>query len=437
MKLQIENLFTSEKVVTTGILLLILLLLAFLLINTSEGFQINKLYNKRQNLEDLRYFISLGLNPLYNDSYKYALDDYRTYNGVDYFDSDDAISKSAKPKSSEVDIKEINTDLDTINDNITEVKRQTQRIYNNQQLELSQLFQINERVNQQAPQMLQPNLYNTVYTEPPLRNTTNDSPPLLTPLSNILNTSPSGINYDASGYPINDIPPLLTSLSNISNTTLAPSGPRSRSMSNMSPEGLLAYYSIMDILRLEENRNFISNFNQQFAIQMLQFGVTQPMIQAYEPSVTSSLYSQGVITANNWVMSNLPLTNNKVPLAINESINFIRNNTPLLNNQNQSPLPPLNFTEAQMSVLQQIGNRIPELNSPSPPFDPSLGPQWIADLNTFVQQNPNFTLDQLESFIRNWITSNGGTLAPRSPDLPPLIESFVNIVKKNISRFYY
>ena len=100
----------------------------------------------------------------------------------------------------------------------------------------------------------------------------------------------------------------------------------------------------------------------------------------------------------------------------------------------QPPPPPQrpdeNATEAQMAILREVANRLPELRGPAPPFDTSLMDQWRIDIGRYIVENPNFTLDQVESFIRNWITSNGGTLAPRSPDLPPLIESFVNRAKK-------
>ena len=101
-----------------------------------------------------------------------------------------------------------------------------------------------------------------------------------------------------------------------------------------------------------------------------------------------------------------------------------------------------------MTILQEVANRIPELRSRNgPPFDTSLLDQWRTDFTTYMMRNPNFTVDQMESFVRNWITSNGGTLAPRSPDLPPLdtaqqldtvqpldtapsLESFTNKAKK-------
>jgi hypothetical protein len=250
----------------------------------------------------------------------------------------------------------------------------------------------------------------------------------------------------------------------LQNTTLTPppqqGGPNGGNMLSAMPrEGLLAFYSLQNILSLEVHRNFIQTLNQQLVPRFEQLGLTGARFQEFQSSFTPSLYSQGYITANNWLISNLPLTNDKVPLAIDESINFIRNNTPLLDNTAQPPPPPPQPpppqppppqapTAAQMTILQEVANRIPELRSGNgPPFDTSLLDQWRTDFTTYMMRNPNFTVDQMESFVRNWITSNGGTLAPRSPDLPPLdtaqpldtvqpldtapsLESFTNKAKK-------
>jgi len=99
MKIQVGN------PLITGILLLILVLIGILIINKNEGFQS---YDKRQNLEDIRYFISLGLNPEYNDSYRNALADYQANNGVDYFSSEDVNSRS----STDIPINDSSADLD-------------------------------------------------------------------------------------------------------------------------------------------------------------------------------------------------------------------------------------------------------------------------------------------------------------------------------------
>jgi len=68
------------------IILIILLLLAaitlyYLSSSTYERFQI---YDLNKNITDLNYYISLGLQPEYNDSYRDALAEYKANNGVDY-----------------------------------------------------------------------------------------------------------------------------------------------------------------------------------------------------------------------------------------------------------------------------------------------------------------------------------------------------------------
>ena len=78
----------------------------------------------------------------------------------------------------------------------------------------------------------------------------------------------------------------------------------------------------------------------------------------------------------------------------------------------------IDFTETQRIVLRQVADRIPELLGP-PPFDISLLPQWQRDLKLFIQQVPNFTVDQMENFVRNWIITHGGTLAPLRTTGPP------------------
>jgi len=521
------------NVFTSGFLFLILILLGFLLINTNEGFQS---YSKRKNLEDLRYFISLGLNPEYNDSYRNALSDYRTNNGVDYFDSADSNQNNARPVESAVSgTPGVDDILTSINNNITTVKSQTQQIYNNQGEQMSYITAINNRLNSvPVPPSGNSNVispprdasYNFVPVPPsdmsnvvspqsgnsnvisPPRDASynavlpNPGPPGLTREGSRLWNSISSIKLESSENSqfIDDVIRIIISqlqqigISNpleyfyqnigsdivsrglrfaddllrgnssrtnesltsavilgvnwiLQNTTLAPplpQDPQGNVLSRMPREGLLAFYSITNIGSLEANDNFKYTFNQQLGPQFERLGLTRERLQEFQSSITPSLYSQGYITANNWLISNLPLTNDKVPLAINETINFIRNNTPLLNNTPQPPppVPPppppggrVEPTQSQIEILRQVTTRIPELMSPTPPFDPSLIPQWTTDLQAFIQQNPNFTLNQVESYVRNWITSHGGTLAPRSPDLPPLEEGFTNRVKKIFQDF--
>jgi hypothetical protein len=71
----------NVKIIVIILLLLVLVAIYYLMNNSYERFQI---YDLNKNINELNYYISLGLDPAYNDSYRDALAEYKANNGIDY-----------------------------------------------------------------------------------------------------------------------------------------------------------------------------------------------------------------------------------------------------------------------------------------------------------------------------------------------------------------
>ena len=84
----------GKKGIVYFFLILVFLILLYLMKKTNEGFQV---YDVDKNISDIKYFMSLGLNPNSNTSYKNALDLYKTNMGKD-FDVNDTNPKLKSTK---------------------------------------------------------------------------------------------------------------------------------------------------------------------------------------------------------------------------------------------------------------------------------------------------------------------------------------------------
>jgi hypothetical protein len=455
-------------------LVLILVLLTFLLSNTSEGFQA---YDRDANLEDLRYLMGLGLRPEYNDSYRDQLALYAAnHNGADFRTSADALGYRTRPPAqpsapntntseaasgpSDQNIRDIlnvaNASYSKINYIDTKVTDIDTKVAGVQQQGQS-IFQTIANI----PSIIKEQLGNIFSGSPAVSNVTTNN------MGNVsMNNQLVGSNIgspllpqDQSGNIFN--PPQDQSgnifntpqvqLSNVVNTGEVGFTPLQQRLYDGLRSGNLQLFNELR-RRLDDEslrQRFLTEFNRftqenpnptetefvSFVIRWINSnGVPPPP----PPSGPSGPLPPPLTPLQSNLMQQLQQTNQQLSDELmlmfrgGLALYFIEDlNTFTLANTNPTASQFETFvrewlatdiarrpTESQIAVIQELFSANPEIAQQVQQVGPA-NRAFATAAGTFFRTNPNFTANQLRTFLTNQFAANPSASSQASTNNPP------------------